>query len=465
MFWVMTVIGVKLFLREDEVTTWSQCDELMTHRNQIADMKVEDFIDDLTVDNGNGRIESLAVRIHGKTERMMAAPQAKLALWADHAHSMFCPVRHLLLYLKLSGIRTGYLFPPYSVMKDKMTTKASETVLDTSDHICYTTFLRRFKDLCKSAAPKRVQEGAKFGTHTIRKTAYLLAIWGKGDISDIMQSARHRTLRNALKYKRDSSYLLSVADANESVLLAMVPRFRTAYIADVQLGGAVVRSGEGRGSRPSTSLVTAADAFTKHQVSSDLHENIAMVCESFATPYNQRNDGQTGSLSESYTKLLSYLNEHLPSEKASHASKLLQNATQAASRAARVQCQNRAEERTNRAEESSTMLPPKRRRTDSRGGDNDLPGRDVVRKQPNTAAKLEVMKELLRRTPEEMNELTEGARNFVLRVLKPIMTCLRDHCGDNVGRFVARWGENMSHSTFAKHCCSLAQPCPSRSLT
>lgn len=54
-----------------------------------------------------------------------------------------------------------------------------------------------------------------FGPHTCRKTAYLFAVGGGGDEAEMMQAARHRSIQQAVNYKRDAFHLLNLAVAND----------------------------------------------------------------------------------------------------------------------------------------------------------------------------------------------------------------------------------------------------------
>jgi hypothetical protein len=50
-----------------------------------------------------------------------------------------------------------------------------------------------------------------WGTHTMRKTGYLVAIWGGGTVENIMLSARHATVDSAKRYYQDAGSLLQMA--------------------------------------------------------------------------------------------------------------------------------------------------------------------------------------------------------------------------------------------------------------
>jgi hypothetical protein len=59
-----------------------------------------------------------------------------------------------------------------------------------------------------------LKRSGPFGTHSIRKTGYLLAIWGNGHFALIMQAARHKDVASALKYSKDAGALLKIANLN-----------------------------------------------------------------------------------------------------------------------------------------------------------------------------------------------------------------------------------------------------------
>jgi hypothetical protein len=93
-----------------------------------------------------------------------------LIVWADKEYPEFCPIRHLLLYVKLSGLKSGYLFPPEWTLPDAATGKS---ILPYD----YDDFLAKMKVICVEKLGRRSKDNI-YGTHIIRKTAYLFAFWG-----------------------------------------------------------------------------------------------------------------------------------------------------------------------------------------------------------------------------------------------------------------------------------------------
>jgi hypothetical protein len=190
--YTMILLGIKQFLRSDE----------------LLEIQVDDFTSDLQIIRPEKGVEALVMKVCGKTDPV----PLDLIIWADDEYPEFCPIRHLLLYVKLSGLKSGYLFPPEWTLPDAST---GMSILPYD----YDDFLAKMKVLCVEKLGRRSKDNI-YGTHILRKTAYLFAIWGvlkvqKVQISEstdvpklsmaaIMQSARHKAICNAATYARDS---------------------------------------------------------------------------------------------------------------------------------------------------------------------------------------------------------------------------------------------------------------------
>lgn len=124
-------------------------------------------------------------------------------------------MRHLLAYVYLSGVNDGFLFPG-----------------NDNGHISYDQYQSEFQSVCEML----IERLGPFGTHSGRKTAYLFAVWGGGADSDIMLSARHKTVSNAMKYKKDATYLLHLANANDLNFASIISKWRSIFVANVQMG-------------------------------------------------------------------------------------------------------------------------------------------------------------------------------------------------------------------------------------
>lgn len=120
MFWTMTIVATKLFLRHDEITNL-----------KFSDANQENCLNkELTVFNADGSIESLAFFIKGKCDPVRKC----LILWADHQVPDLCPVRALVLWTYMSKIKDGYLFPPKEALRRIHATGISDC------HIEYGTY-------------------------------------------------------------------------------------------------------------------------------------------------------------------------------------------------------------------------------------------------------------------------------------------------------------------------------------
>lgn len=76
----------------------------------MVDMKMEDFLVDLTAKDDCNRVQELIVQISGKCERQQAQGPVHLSLVRYDSHPMLCPLRALFIFLSRTGIRSGYLF-------------------------------------------------------------------------------------------------------------------------------------------------------------------------------------------------------------------------------------------------------------------------------------------------------------------------------------------------------------------
>ena len=85
-------------------------------------------------------------------------------------------------------------------------------------YLKYSTFQNEFVSLCQNLFGK----SQKWGTHTLRKSGYLFAIWGGGTVELIMMSARHKDLLSAQKYVGDANIQLEVTRRNRRSLAGLI---------------------------------------------------------------------------------------------------------------------------------------------------------------------------------------------------------------------------------------------------
>ena len=133
-------------------------------------MEYSHFVPELFVRDGNNQIRGLCVKVCGKSDGEVWKYRW---LWADDECPDLCPVRHLLIYVFVSGIKGGYLFPKTKELVGR--DKPDDGVFQTC--VPYSTHRRQFIELVERVLP---EYDIKVGLHMWRKTAYLLGIWGGG---------------------------------------------------------------------------------------------------------------------------------------------------------------------------------------------------------------------------------------------------------------------------------------------
>ena len=105
--WVMTLLAVKLFLRDSELSG-SDSD------NNPTGLQISSFVPAISIVSPNGLVEALGVRIKGKSDNAFK----NLMLWKDDENPELCPILHLLLYVHMIGIKDGHLFPTHKELSN-----------------------------------------------------------------------------------------------------------------------------------------------------------------------------------------------------------------------------------------------------------------------------------------------------------------------------------------------------------
>jgi hypothetical protein len=138
-------------------------------------------------------LECLAIKVKGKNDPNWLFYQ----IFFNDEQPKVCFLRHLLVWLHVSGISNGSLFPDVRDLDNPQLREHSKM-----DHAKYVSWLSAFVNNCRFSA------GLKIGTHTLRRTAYLLAVLGGGSFPDVMRNARHRDELSAKKYYTDAQQTL-----------------------------------------------------------------------------------------------------------------------------------------------------------------------------------------------------------------------------------------------------------------
>ena len=149
-----------------------------------------------------------------------------LMLWEEGERPQMCPVRHLLTYLSLINYKSGYLFP----------NDLSDLHGNYTDHVPYQTFLNEFNEVCKLV----LNRPGPFGTHTMRKTAYLFAIWGKAEEVELMVSARHKTVKSSIKYRKDAVLMRFLVEVHRLQMFNTIPKWKPIKLESIQMAKQIV---------------------------------------------------------------------------------------------------------------------------------------------------------------------------------------------------------------------------------
>ncbi|KAL7570837.1 hypothetical protein ACA910_018905 [Epithemia clementina (nom. ined.)] len=176
--WTMFLLGIRLFLRAEEV----------------CELKLEDFRTDcFIVHKQEGRVDQLVIKVKGKADTEVQS----LSIFRDEDNPEFCPIRVLLVYLDTAKISGPYLFPRSDLLESHLEelqllgnnniNLPSSRDPTTSPHCaetpyCYFDLLNEIKKIIltefKGEADEFSELECTIGTHTLRKTAYMMAVFG-----------------------------------------------------------------------------------------------------------------------------------------------------------------------------------------------------------------------------------------------------------------------------------------------
>lgn len=190
MVWTMMIVAVKLFARIDEVIM----------------LQVEDFSKDHFVVTEHD-VTALCAKLQGKCDKEVMF----MAIWDDEDCPEFSASRALLIWMAVSGIQSGYVFP------------SRQTVQSRDKHpkapVSYTTILSHTKNVVANVCNVWEDDSTILGTHLFRKTMYGFAGWDyyvRGnkfdgyEASSLSQSARHAEVQSTVAYVRDSQTLITL---------------------------------------------------------------------------------------------------------------------------------------------------------------------------------------------------------------------------------------------------------------
>ena len=170
---VMIMVGICLFFRFDD----------------LDGLTAEYFIPEQFVFDPAGNIMGMCLKVFGKSDKDWVT----LMLWTDDECPEFCPVRLLLVYIYVSKIKGGFLFPSEAELNNP----PSDGIFVTQ--VSYGVMRERVASLVKDVLGLS-GESFKVGLHLLRKTAYLFGIWGNADVATLAKSAQHKCIDTSNGY-------------------------------------------------------------------------------------------------------------------------------------------------------------------------------------------------------------------------------------------------------------------------
>jgi hypothetical protein len=83
-----------------------------------------------------------------------------LMMWRDHELPQFCPVCHLLAWVRLSVIKDGFLFPSYNFLMGNIIKNRSSFDGNVTQGMAYHDVLAAWKNLCSTLLKRDGRWGA-----------------------------------------------------------------------------------------------------------------------------------------------------------------------------------------------------------------------------------------------------------------------------------------------------------------
>ena len=410
-FFVQFLCATMLFLRHDEY-------HQLTMESLQRDLCL--IREDLTVD-------SLVFQIEGKRDKH----PVNLTLWSNPDVPALCPVRHLLIYFRLIGIKKGFIFPTKKELLDRPQNGHYRT------KIAYTTYLHKIKIYLRKITDR---QDAKFGSHTPRKTGYLFAVWGNGEESEIRRSARHKDLNTSSTYRADAMYLLEMRRAQGETEMDWVSRFRTIYIQDAQFGMSL--NDTQHNFKP---LHELAHIYVSNMLFMSEKEVAYNLIPSIVKRSIEYRSGQT-----SLEILKATLKESIKDPEVE--AKIIQVLNMTIQQ--RVHQLGISDHIANQSRDDRVHvhLPETKKKRGARSsGDEDLGGRHTVKNLSCMKQKVEKLLEIEKDIPSDKKTMTHGARTFCNNTLDPVLECFRGHCSNNMDTFVSKW-KDSSFNKFKSKC-------------
>ena len=257
MLWVMILTAIKLFLRADEVIKIKVedfNDSFMNDPDERKDRVINELVKCQVINDKF--VHALACEVKGKSDQRVH----RLRIFSDLDCTELDLVRTIFWWLHITKIKKGYLFPCHQELKAIVLAKqAHETKISldpttpphagfvVEKHVSYQILQKQTKEVITAVCHRGSE--FKIGTHTYRKTAYLLSIWGilyhmyrarnKTFINHVLpdfltngvgQSARHRSNKHISEYAMDSMTTFHEAILMSELIDGTLPEFKSIHM-------------------------------------------------------------------------------------------------------------------------------------------------------------------------------------------------------------------------------------------
>ena len=423
-------------------------------------MKYGHFIPALFIRDKQGGIQGLAVNVMGKRDNHWKY----FTIWADNEYPELCVVRHLLIYIYLTDMNGGYMFPGWTELMHP----PSDGIYLT--HVAYNTFEKYFKTLLAKILPNGGTY-LKMGLHMFRKTGYKFAIWGHGLWEAIKRDARHKDDADAYKYAGDS---WSTMRTQEILMdpLNNVKKYKGSYLQNIDAAAVDCQTSTAAGTelrqlakeyvdslgvpvafrRDMKTLLKAAMNDSKHEQDSD-HKRAAL--ESTLNP------AQVEALGELFLQ-----RDREQTAAAVRKAREDQEVQALQGEGGEGGVGEKRGEGEKRAAAQQELAPSETAKKARKGGTDDLEGYAEVSDLPSVVEKLQKICELAKACPPT-KELTPKARTWVMRTMNPVVRCLENHHADSSASFCNCWANGKFRMKFAQGCCrgKVGEPCGTTSGT
>lgn len=196
--------------------------------NEICNIKIDsDYLEEVTMVAENGHVEAVGLEIKGSNTRH----NSHLCLWADTKIPELCPVIMLMIWIKMTGRKNGFLFTSTDLVGEQ------GTIAMDVDY-----FLEKCKAVISSTLPRASKN--HFGPLSIFKTGYVFGILEKADQFALAIAARHKSVEASMKCFMEANFALELAKSNSlNYAQDAKPYWRNPHVHSLDLARITIEEG------------------------------------------------------------------------------------------------------------------------------------------------------------------------------------------------------------------------------